>query len=70
MSKDFAGGKTKAAGNSGKAKARRLARAERALERQATYDGLPVKDKLARLEERPGESKRERDRLGQTKEGL
>ena len=63
MSKDRSDGKIKAAGNSGKAKARRLERAERARERQAEYDKLGTKDKLARLEERPGESKRERERL-------
>lgn len=63
MSKDRSGGKTKAAGNTGKAKARRLERAERAQARQAEHSKLSTKDKLARLEERPGESKRERARL-------
>lgn len=70
MSKDRSDGNTKAAGNSGKAKAAKLERGERARERQAEYDKLGTKDKLARLESRPGDSKRERERLlATTKEG-
>lgn len=63
MTKESSGGKIKAAGNSGKAKARRLARGDEARQRQDDYDKLGTKDKLARLKERRGESKRERVRL-------
>lgn len=68
MTKERSGGKRKAAGNSGKAKARRLERGERARDRTAEYEKLSTKDKLGRLEDRPGASKRERERLGTSKE--
>lgn len=39
------------------------ARREQAEKRQAVYDSLTTEEKLARLDQRPGESKRERARL-------
>ncbi len=41
-------------------------RRKAAAERQKVYDSLTVEEKLARLDQRPGESKRERARLGKT----
>ncbi|MDQ1205067.1 hypothetical protein [Microbacterium sp. SORGH_AS_0862] len=44
------------------AKSKDQKRAE-AAERQARYDAMPTFDKLAVVHSRPGEAKRERDRL-------
>lgn len=61
--------KAKMGGPSGKAKARRVLKGEEARARQADHDKLSTKDKLARLDTRPGSSKRERERLLATKRG-
>lgn len=43
---------------------RQKERYERALERQAAYDALSTEEKLALIDSRPGESKKERVKLG------
>lgn len=43
------------------------ARRTQAEQRQAAYDSLSEEEKLARLDQRPGESRRERARLANAK---
>ncbi len=56
-------GKRKKGGNSGKLQKRRAERAERARERQLIYDAMTVEEKLAALDNRPGEARYERAKL-------
>jgi hypothetical protein len=56
-------GKKDNSAKSGAARLRQEEKRERALERQMAYDALSVEEKLALIASRPGESKREKERL-------